>query len=844
MLHHSSRRSPQPRSALAVGLVLVWGSMFSPAAAAADGQPMFLAPRFAAGDGAAATAIADFDADGRLDVAVSCELEDSIALLLGRADGRFEAPVLVPVGDGPLGLVAADFNADGASDLAVADRGADDIRVLLGAGDGSFAAPIVLPVDDGPRPLAVGDLNGDRIPDLVVGNQYAYTTTVLLGLGNGDFIPATTIASGREASDIAIADLDVDGVADVVVTNWLDRDFAVLRGLGGGTLAPPVNSSMDDFPSGVVVADFDGDGLPDVAVACMNFTNSLLIRRGAGGGTFGPVVVVSGSPPSHDLLATDIDDDGDPDVLLAGDLGFLYALRNNGALAFNQAAFTPIGRSEQGLSLADLDGDGLDDFVAASPLDDDIVVLRGEGQGSFEKSPMESTGGSLPKGALLVDVDNDALLDLVVAHQFEDVVTVRRGLGGGSFGPPIESPTSIDPRTPSAGDVDGDGIVDLAIVVSSFVKIRKGTGDGHFGGLQTIGGVDNAGSIRLLDEDGDTDLDLFVVLPYSDAIRVFRNDGRGYFTAFIGKQVGDQPAGFDAADLDGDGNLDFVVAVSIANSIAVLMGTGGGGLADVVALPTVTFPNSVSAFDLDADGAIDLIVSAFGLYVHWGRGNGTFDPTPMLLDGGQSPTRVLFEDMDGDGQRDLIASDGTKQFISILKGLGAGDFKAPKRFVTYRYSGLVAAADLDGDQAKDLVAVGNVTNGVLTVMLNRNEVPWHDLGNALAGSAGVPHLAGQGSLEPATPFSITLTGAKPFSSSTLVAGLSAIDAPFKGGVMVPALDVVIFGLPTGSSGGFALSSTWPEVLPSGFQIYLQSWIVDPTGPVGLTASNALLATTR
>src|SRR6185436_6959763 len=169
-------------------------------------------------------------------------------------------------------------------------------------------------------------------------------------------------------------------------------------------------------------------------------------------------------------------------------------------------------------------------------------------------------------------------------------------------------------------------------------------------------------------------------------------------------------------------------------------------------------------------------------------------------------------------------------------------FAAPKRFVTYRYSNLAGAADLDGDQAKDLVAVGGVTDGVMTVMLNRNEVPWHDLGDALAGSAGVPHLAGQGSLEPATPFSVALSGAMPFSPSTLVAGLSAIDAPFKGGVMVPALNLLV-PVPTGTAGGYSFSSTWPPSLPSGFHLYLQVWITDPAGPAGLSASNALLATT-
>jgi hypothetical protein len=121
--------------------------------------------------------------------------------------------------------------------------------------------------------------------------------------------------------------------------------------------------------------------------------------------------------------------------------------------------------------------------------------------------------------------------------------------------------------------------------------------------------------------------------------------------------------------------------------------------------------------------------------------------------------------------------------------------------------------------------------------------PWASLGNGLAGTNGVPSLVGTGTLEPFSLITTTLTGALENAAASLFLGLSELAAPFKGGVLVPAVDVFIGGLNTGPAGTIALPANWPGNLPSGFSFYLQYWIVDPAGPVGLSASNGLSGTT-
>lgn len=119
---------------------------------------------------------------------------------------------------------------------------------------------------------------------------------------------------------------------------------------------------------------------------------------------------------------------------------------------------------------------------------------------------------------------------------------------------------------------------------------------------------------------------------------------------------------------------------------------------------------------------------------------------------------------------------------------------------------------------------------------------WKDFGGALTGTAGQPVLAGSGFMMAQSVVTLSLTAAKPFSLSTLVSGVSKLDAPFKGGVLVPE-PTLLFPLLTDGFGSLAFGGSWPTGVPSGFETYFQWWIQDPAGPKGFAASNALAGTT-
>jgi hypothetical protein len=118
---------------------------------------------------------------------------------------------------------------------------------------------------------------------------------------------------------------------------------------------------------------------------------------------------------------------------------------------------------------------------------------------------------------------------------------------------------------------------------------------------------------------------------------------------------------------------------------------------------------------------------------------------------------------------------------------------------------------------------------------------WTDVGQALAGASGIPHVLGGGALVAGEPLVIAVSNGPPSTSAALVLGASALLAPFKGGVLVPALDVLLPGLPLDGDGALVLNGTSPPGLPPGFEVWLQVWMPDAGGPSGFSATNGLTA---
>lgn len=120
---------------------------------------------------------------------------------------------------------------------------------------------------------------------------------------------------------------------------------------------------------------------------------------------------------------------------------------------------------------------------------------------------------------------------------------------------------------------------------------------------------------------------------------------------------------------------------------------------------------------------------------------------------------------------------------------------------------------------------------------------WVDLGGSLAGTNGPPHFAATGELAAGQPFQLTVSNGVPSGSATLVLGTSVLNAPVKGGIMVPSPLVLVPGLALDPAGTLALPAVWPGA-PAGLDIVIQFWIADAGGPKGFAATNARKAVTQ
>jgi hypothetical protein len=149
-------------------------------------------------------------------------------VLLGRGAGSFSDPVLFTTGSSPVALVAADFESDGRMDLATANSESSDVSVLLGNGNGTFKAQRRYNVGASPTGLVSGDLDGDGRVDLASANQYSSDVSVLLSEGNGLFKAEVRLPAGEQPVGLAAVDMDGDGRIDLATANYQSNDISVL----------------------------------------------------------------------------------------------------------------------------------------------------------------------------------------------------------------------------------------------------------------------------------------------------------------------------------------------------------------------------------------------------------------------------------------------------------------------------------------------------------------------------------------------------------------------------------------------------------------------------------------
>jgi hypothetical protein len=273
--------------------------------------------------------------------------------------------------------------------------------------------------------------------------------------------------------------------------------------------------------------------------------------------------------------------------------------------------------------------------------------------------------------------------------------------------------------------------------------------------------------------------------------------------------------------------------------------------------------------DIDQDGTIDL-----GIGVWQSSQLGPVTGSALVLSGASHET--LFEwvgehagavmgvwvDNAGDANRDgwldiVVGSEGANApgvpaagKVFVFSGQdGSEIFSVHGDQVGDRLGTVVAeTGDLNQDGYDDVISgaywndMGGHDTGTARVYSGCANI-WTQSGAALAGSNGSPNLNACGVMAGNDAITLKLINAASSASTVLIIGLTTIDLPFHGGVLVPAPDVLVFGLATNFEGGLELDGTWPNGLPAGVGITMQFWVPDVGGTEGWSSSNAVGATT-
>ena len=749
-------------------------------------------------------ASADLNHDGKLDLVIYCGA-NYVAAYIGNGDGTFQAPILEPTPTSPRVFTVADFNGDGLPDLAYLTS--TGFSISLNLGGAQFGSPKSYPLAGATysEVIVSGDFNGDGKQDLVFALG-ASPAAYLLGNGDGTFGTPQNLSGS--VAQIAVGDFNHDGYSDLAF------------------FTPNLNS---------VVGEPDVIGEPGVVV----------LLGGSGGlAATGKTITTIGSIPSF-LTAVDLTGAGNLDLVLGNNNGAItLALPSNSLILIGDGKGNfnvPVSYAANSVyGVADLNGDGFPDLAGfGGPGINAVPYAAGNGDGSFQALPNTPNGQS-SQGITVADMNGDGLTDAILYDQ-AGIPLVLLGRGDGRFTPVPNNALSAAPGLIVAADFNGDGKIDIASIlpgsapppngpttVSGAIAIYLGNGDGTLNfKQQTALNFEVIEAAAAGDFNGDKKQDLVLVYNSSDggygsvAVYLAGNGDGNFATPQPIALVTTTADEIQAVDLNGDGVTDLIIS-----------GVSYLGDAEGTFTPLQVLPAEGYVADLDGSGKLSLISFGGGfLNVYGGNGDGTFSTTStassVSVNGSFSSLAV--GDLNGDGLPDIAVGGASALNVYLNQGGGAfiqdpttyfaGATSAESDVPAYSgTSNSIALARLNSSSAaagapRALDALVYTSGGLTSLLNQMNAAPKPVPAVSVVLAGGVSSittgatvtvnavLAVFGSTQPSGTVTF-FAGATEIGPSSVTDGTASITAPITGSGAVVIRAVYSGDVTYGSSTGF------------------------------------------
>lgn len=411
--------------------------------------------------------LGDVDNDGGLDVIVGNGSQQNVIYLLSDGLGRFAVGLKTRFGNqvDTRATALADLDGDGDLDLLFGNwKG----RAVLLVNDAHGGFPVTTADCAAPTPgvicfgstnaqtqaIVVGDLDGNHTLDVILGRE-GQNDGLYLNDGSPGFVwlsqPRPLGAPGGPTRALALGDLDRDGDLDIAAAFDDGRQSVIYyndgrAGFFSGALnctSPPVNVACfgygDNDSHAVAIGDLDGDGALDIVLGDDGGPNSIFLNNGAGhfGGdvrTFG-----TGRDTTHSVALGDVDGDGALDIIAGsrsqqesgiGQANAIYLNDGDGNFSGPGATrfFGTLFDNTQTVQATDLNGDGALDIIVGNDGEASAVYLN-DSAGHFDWNGSERTLGSQSDRVFAIavgDVDGDGVPDIATGGKTSEWVLLNR----------------------------------------------------------------------------------------------------------------------------------------------------------------------------------------------------------------------------------------------------------------------------------------------------------------------------------------------------------------------------------------------------------------------------------